>query len=108
MNKKLEAQKEKRKLLKVDDARSENTSLSKNPKFTRGEVASHNSFNDCWIILRGKVYNVTPYIQAHPGGSMALLNCSGTGKDYKGDFDAVGHSMSALNKLRGFYIGDIK
>lgn len=31
-------------------------------------VKRHNSEEDCWIIVRGKVYDVTYYLNTHPGG----------------------------------------
>jgi cytochrome b involved in lipid metabolism len=44
----------------------------------------------------------------HPGGSSKLMQRSGTGKDYIEDFEAEEHSKSAINKLKKFYIGDVK
>ena len=32
------------------------------------EVRKHNKNHDGWIILRGKVYNIGPYLAYHPGG----------------------------------------
>ena len=45
---------------------------------TREELARHNTREDCWMSIEGMVYDVTPYIQYHPGGDKILL---GKGKD---------------------------
>ena len=34
----------------------------------KSEIALHNDVHDGWISLRGKVYNLTPYLHYHPGG----------------------------------------
>ena len=51
---------------------------------------------------------MTTYMYEHPGGSSKLMQRSGTGKDYIEDFEAEEHSKSAINKLKKFYIGDVK
>ena len=43
-----------------------------------GELARHNTRDDCWIGLRGKVYNLTPYVAYHPGGEAVLEEAFGT------------------------------
>jgi|GEM_PF-1631609 len=40
--------------------------------FTVAEVAEHASESDCWLILSGKVYEVTEFIPSHPGGKAIL------------------------------------
>ncbi|XP_019448742.1 PREDICTED: cytochrome b5-like [Lupinus angustifolius] len=79
--------------------------MSNNKVFTLAEIAQHNKSNDCWLLIRGKVYNVTKFLNDHPGGDDVLL--SSTGKDATDDFDDVGHSSSAEAMLEEFYVGDI-
>jgi cytochrome-b5 reductase len=43
------------------------------------ELAKHNKFDDCWMAVRGKVYNVTKYLDFHPGGAEQLMR----GKKFK-------------------------
>lgn len=44
---------------------------------TASVVATHKTQNNCWIIVSGKVYNVTSYINFHPGGTTAMVNQCG-------------------------------
>ncbi|XP_022959033.1 cytochrome b5-like [Cucurbita moschata] len=73
--------------------------------FTLAEVSQHNTRQDCWLIINGKVYNVTEFLEDHPGGDEVLL--SGTGKDATDDFEDVGHSESARETMNKYYVGDI-
>uniref|UniRef100_H3H0M0 Cytochrome-b5 reductase n=1 Tax=Phytophthora ramorum TaxID=164328 RepID=H3H0M0_PHYRM len=41
------------------------------------EVNRHNIEDDCWSVLDGKVYNMTPYLKFHPGGVADLLLSAG-------------------------------
>ncbi|CAA0831392.1 Cytochrome b5 isoform E [Striga hermonthica] len=69
------------------------------------EVAKHNKKDDCWLIISGKVYDVTPFLEEHPGGDDVLL--TSTGKDATVDFEDVGHSDDAQEKMKEFLIGHI-
>ena len=45
--------------------------------YTRAEVALHNTSEDIWIIIDGKVYNVTNWLELHPGGSTIIEHYGG-------------------------------
>ena len=47
------------------------------PEFTRAEVAKHASPDDCWVLLDGKIYDITPFIKNHPGGVEKILLAAG-------------------------------
>lgn len=49
---------------------------------TMAEVRQHRKLTDdggVWMVVSGRVYNVTPYIEFHPGGAAELMK--GAGKD---------------------------
>ncbi|PON70801.1 Nitrate reductase NADH dependent [Parasponia andersonii] len=73
--------------------------------YTYSEAAQHNSRQKCWIVIGGKVYDVTKFLEDHPGGDDVIL--SSTGKDATNDFEDVGHSSTARAMMDEFYIGDI-
>ncbi|AQK52190.1 hypothetical protein ZEAMMB73_Zm00001d050248 [Zea mays] len=45
--------------------------------FTKEEISKHNTRKDCWIVIKDKVYDVTPYVEEHPGGDAILNNAGG-------------------------------
>jgi delta8-fatty-acid desaturase len=45
--------------------------------FYRSEILRHNRIDDCWIIVRYSVYDITGFIKSHPGGSAILLSRAG-------------------------------
>ncbi|KAK4273855.1 hypothetical protein QN277_017169 [Acacia crassicarpa] len=73
--------------------------------FLYEEVAKHNQLKDCWLIIAGKVYDVTPFMEDHPGGDDVLL--SSTGKDASDDFEDTGHSDTAREMMVKYLIGEI-
>lgn len=46
--------------------------------FPMSEVRKHNKRSDAWIVVRGAIFDVTPYLEYHPGGIDMLM--SGVGK----------------------------
>ncbi|GER50776.1 cytochrome b5 [Striga asiatica] len=73
--------------------------------YTLSELAQHNTRQDCWVTVFGKVYNVTSFIDEHPGGADILL--ASTGKDATAEFDDVGHSHEAWAMLEKYYVGEL-
>jgi len=74
--------------------------------FTKEEVARHNTENYCWIIIDGKVYDVTKFLSAHPGGKKVILNEGG--KDSTAKFNMFHNSAKVLGKYGpSLYIGDV-
>uniref|UniRef100_A0A7S0ULC0 Cytochrome b5 heme-binding domain-containing protein n=1 Tax=Polytomella parva TaxID=51329 RepID=A0A7S0ULC0_9CHLO len=67
------------------------------------EVKKHTTSKDCWFVVHGKVYDVTNFVEDHPGGYDAII-CN-TGKDATANFDEVGHSVSAKKFLQTMCIG---
>ena len=46
----------------------------RNKMFTRQEVAAHNTAQDCWIVVDNGVYDVTQWLDKHPGFSIANIH----------------------------------
>ncbi|KAJ3890084.1 FMN-dependent dehydrogenase-domain-containing protein [Lentinula edodes] len=57
------------------------------------EVAQHNGRESCWIIVHGKVYDVTEFLNDHPGGSRIILKYAG--KDATQEYDPI-HPPDAI------------
>eukprot|EP01013_Petalomonas_cantuscygni_P021667 TRINITY_DN4112_c0_g1_i1.p1 TRINITY_DN4112_c0_g1~~TRINITY_DN4112_c0_g1_i1.p1 ORF type:complete len:158 (+),score=22.88 TRINITY_DN4112_c0_g1_i1:63-476(+) len=68
------------------------------------ELAKHNTSNDCWMAIYGKVYDVTAFLEDHPGGADVMLDQAG--KDATEEFDAIGHTESAKALLPKYYVGE--
>lgn len=85
-------------------------STSQGTILTATAVAAHNTQNDCWIILNGKAYDVTGYLNQHPGGSEAIIAYCGT--DATHAFDSIkngrGHSGQATQELPSLLVGTIQ
>lgn len=72
---------------------------------TYEELAKHNKKDDAWICLKGRVYNVTPYMEYHPGGSDELLR--GVGKDATDLFNQVHKWVNFESMLEKCLIGKV-
>lgn len=69
------------------------------------EIGKHNTVNDCWLIINSKVYNVTSYFGAHPGGTAAISPYCG--KDAVQAFNGLPHSSYANTLLASYFIGNL-
>ncbi|CAN8070385.1 unnamed protein product [Agarophyton chilense] len=72
--------------------------------FTEEDVAVHNSQEDLWLIIRGKVYDFTDYVALHPGGEAMLRNA---GRDSTMGFSGSQHPTRVWDMIDEFYIGDL-
>ena len=59
-------------------------------QYTAKEVALHNREDDCWLIIDGKVFDVTPFVDAHPGGSAIYAHA---GQDVSKGFHGPQHPL---------------
>ncbi|XP_028812611.1 cytochrome b5 type B [Denticeps clupeoides] len=73
--------------------------------YTRDEIQSHNLSKDTWLIIHDKVYDVTAFLEEHPGGEEVLLEQAGG--DATESFEDVGHSTDAREMLAQYYIGEL-
>eukprot|EP00111_Clytia_hemisphaerica_P023680 TCONS_00069790-protein len=73
---------------------------------TPSELAKHNTVSDCWMAIRGRVYNVTHYMEYHPGGLDELMK--GAGKDATELFDQIHKWVNFTSMLAKCYIGPLK
>ena len=46
-------------------------------KINKEELKKHKSRSDCWTCINGKVFNITPYVDFHPGGVDEIMKCAG-------------------------------
>ena len=77
------------------------TSNSENKlkNITLQEVAEHNTEESVWVVIGNdktggpKVYDITPYLDDHPGGAEVLMDVAG--KDADEFFEDIGHSSDA-------------
>ncbi|KAG6480565.1 hypothetical protein ZIOFF_057149 [Zingiber officinale] len=73
--------------------------------YSMREAAEHNTREDCWVVIDGKVYDVTSYLDEHPGGDDVLL--SAAGRDSTEDFEEVGHSNDARELMKAYCVGEL-
>ncbi|KAG7943493.1 hypothetical protein I3843_15G042300 [Carya illinoinensis] len=56
--------------------------------YTLSQVTQHKSKKDCWLVINGRVLNVTKFLEEHPGGE-----------------EVIGHSKAAQKLLLKYQVG---
>lgn len=74
--------------------------------YTLADVSAHNSAASCWSAINNKVYDLTSWINQHPGGPDKILAICGIDGSSAFNGQHGGQSRPA-NELAGFYIGDL-
>jgi len=72
-------------------------------KVTLAEVEKHNKDDDCWSVCHGVVYDLTKFLDQHPGGSEVITVLAG--KDSSEDFEDIGHSEEARKQGKDYVVG---
>ncbi len=81
--------------------------VSTNLPLTSDEVKKHNSASDCWSIIDGVVYDLSNWVDSHPGGSSRITAICG--KDGTSNFlGQHNNSNSAKSRLKGFELGKLE
>lgn len=75
------------------------------PQFTMADVAKHNKHDDCWIILDGYAYDMTRFVDRHPGGVGPVLNMAG--KDASDVFDNYHAARVYEHMLTQYFVGEV-
>ena len=70
-------------------------------------LAQHASASDCWIAYKGKVYDMTSYLDRHPGGTNAIARYCGSASEFEQAFTRQhGTSKAGLLVKVATFIGD--
>ena len=64
-----------------------------NQRFQWAEVAKHDKKSDCWVVIHGDVYDLTDFLDKHPGG-LDILNGAG------GDVTEIFEFMHPLEQVK--------
>ncbi|KAL7080546.1 hypothetical protein ACQ4LE_000011 [Meloidogyne hapla] len=67
------------------------------------ELSKHDSEHDCWILLFDTVYDVTRYLEFHPGGIPQLMRAAGT--DATNLFNELHRWVNFKSMLKNCIIG---
>ncbi|XP_039956656.1 cytochrome b5 [Bactrocera neohumeralis] len=73
--------------------------------YSREEISKHNSNKNTWMIIHNNVYDVTEFLNEHPGGEEVLIEQGG--KEATENFEDVGHSSDAREMMKKYKIGEL-
>ena len=78
------------------------------PVLSFSDVAGHDSWEDCWMILYNLIYDLTDYIDTHPGGNRLIANeCGRDATDVYELFTRHDETLLSTEKMDRFLIGKL-
>ena len=80
------------------------TRTSKMNTISHEELAKHNTPQDCWVALHGKVYDLTEFAEEHPPGAQSIYDLAGM--DGTAAFSAV-HNAGMLDDFQDVELGSL-
>ncbi|KAI9051417.1 hypothetical protein LZ554_004463 [Drepanopeziza brunnea f. sp. 'monogermtubi'] len=76
------------------------------PTFLQDEVAVHNTAESCYVTLGSRVFDITDFLDSHPGGGELILEYGGKDiTDILKDQDSHTHSEAAYEVLADSLVG---
>jgi cytochrome b involved in lipid metabolism len=75
--------------------------------YTLQEVTTHKDETSCWAIINNKVYDLTDWINNHPGGPDKIVNICGTDGSQAFNMEHGGQPQPQT-MLQQFYKGELK
>ncbi|KID82932.1 cytochrome b5 [Metarhizium guizhouense ARSEF 977] len=72
-------------------------------EFTIEELSKYNTKEELFVAIRGYVYDVTGFLEDHPGGDEVLIDVAG--QEATEAYDDAGHSEDADKTLDKFLVG---
>ena len=78
--------------------------MEKPRAITKEQVATHNKVEDAWVVVSGKVYDITDCLKHHPPGIQIVLKHLGT--DITQLFRAI-HSQPTQQRILSHQLGHL-
>ena len=76
-------------------------------EYTRAEVSQRNTATNCWTIINESIYDLTSWINSHPGGPSAIRSLCGA--DGTTSFSGMhGNASDPMRELNRRYVGKLK
>jgi cytochrome b involved in lipid metabolism len=64
---------------------------------TRLILSQHDTLDDCWVVFRDNVYDLSEWVYVHPGGSNVYVELCGT-ENFENEFIKT-HGLTKYNKF---------
>jgi cytochrome b involved in lipid metabolism len=74
--------------------------------YTPCQVRRHVHADSCWLVAGDTIYDATPFLKSHPGGSTCILRSAGGRKDCTKDIGL--HSKRAQQMWKSNIVGKVR
>lgn len=75
------------------------------PAYSMCQLRRHSTVDSAWILVGKDIYDATPYIRSHPGGTAIILKKAGGNVDCSEDMHF--HSKRAQKEWRRYKVGTL-
>ncbi|KAK3179404.1 hypothetical protein K4F52_009149 [Lecanicillium sp. MT-2017a] len=92
---------------RLEQQKAESVGSEAKKKLTREEIEKHDSQEDCWIVVDGRVYDATSVLSWHPGGGDIIMAHAGRVHPKTSTEFNIVHDSYARQKLQECIIGSV-